>query len=56
MITPAPDPTPVCPFCKSLVVTTTSKAVSDTTYWRCVTCGQIWNPTRLSDRRPRYPR
>lgn len=36
-----------CPFCKSVDVTTTSKAVTVSTYWRCTTCGQIWNAGRL---------
>ena len=46
-----PDDTPVaskaCPFCKSLNVTTTSKAVTLATYRRCTACGQIWNVSRL---------
>ena len=37
-----------CPFCKSAEVTTTSKDVNASTYWRCTTCGQIWNAGRLS--------
>jgi transposase-like protein len=36
-----------CPFCKSVDVTTTSKAVTVSTYWRCIACGQIWNVDRL---------
>jgi hypothetical protein len=36
-----------CPFCKSVEVTTTSKAVTVSTYWRCGACGQIWNVGRL---------
>ncbi len=36
-----------CPFCKSLDVKTTSKAVNLSTYWRCAACGQIWNVDRL---------
>ena len=39
-----------CPFCKSEKVVTTSKALTVATYWRCETCGQIWNPSRLDDR------
>ena len=50
---PAVGPTlPSCPFCRSLRVTTTSKLVSDATYWRCHGCGQIWNPSRLLVARP----
>jgi len=36
-----------CPFCKSPDVTTTSKQVNVSTYWRCSACGEIWNPGRL---------
>lgn len=48
-ITDAPTPTsPVCPFCRSGHVTTTSKSSgAKDVYWRCHTCGQIWNPSRL---------
>ena len=43
-----------CPFCNSVDVTTTSKAVNVSTYWRCTACGQIWNVGRLryGQRRP----
>lgn len=36
-----------CPFCNSADITTTSKAVGASTYWRCTACGQIWNAGRL---------
>ena len=36
-----------CPFCTSVDVSTTSKAVNVSTYWRCIACGQIWNADRL---------
>jgi transposase-like protein len=35
-----------CPFCRSNQVSTTSKTVSSSTYWRCQACGEIWNPSR----------
>ena len=43
-----------CPFCNSVDVKTTSKEVNAATYWRCASCGQIWNASRLShgSRRP----
>jgi ribosomal protein L37AE/L43A len=41
-----------CPFCQSGNVSTTSKAVTAATYWRCHACGQIWNGTRLDVARP----
>ena len=54
------DPTvapKACPFCKSLKVTTTSKAVNLSTYWRRTSCGQIWNASRLPHGgRPPYGR
>jgi ribosomal protein L37AE/L43A len=56
MTTEAESPPPVCPFCQSLVVSTTSKSITETTYWRCGTCGQIWNPSRLVAQRPRVNR
>jgi transposase-like protein len=40
-----------CPFCNSGKVTTTSKAVTASTYWRCTACGQVWNAGRLQGAR-----
>ena len=53
------DPTvapKACPFCKSLNVTTNSKAVDLSTYWRCTACSQIWNASRLQRGRTIYGR
>jgi len=36
-----------CPWCGSTQVTTNSKLVDESTYFRCLTCSEIWNPTRL---------
>jgi transposase-like protein len=36
-----------CPFCNSVDIKTTSKEVNVATYWRCASCGQIWNADRL---------
>lgn len=41
-----------CPFCGSARVTTATKAITDSTYWRCLACGEIWNPSRARARRP----
>jgi len=38
---------PLCPFCRSAQVSTSSKSVTERTYWRCSGCGEIWNQTRL---------
>jgi transcription elongation factor Elf1 len=35
-----------CPFCGSSNVTTASEKVDQSTYWRCVPCGQMWNIER----------
>jgi len=44
-----------CPFCRSKDLKTTSKVINESTYWRCVTCGEIWNPGRLQPpASPRY--
>jgi transposase-like protein len=37
---------PACPFCRSDRIATTTKNVDDA-YWRCESCGQVWNPSRL---------
>jgi transposase-like protein len=36
-----------CPFCRSSDLTTSSKEINVSTYWRCTACGQIWNAGRL---------
>jgi hypothetical protein len=36
-----------CPFCRALDPKTTSKTLDESTYWRCLACGEIWNPGRL---------
>ena len=36
-----------CPFCNSVDVKTTSRNVTAASYWRCASCGQIWNASRL---------
>jgi ribosomal protein L37AE/L43A len=36
-----------CPFCQSNAVSATGQKVTESTYWRCEMCGQLWNPGRL---------
>jgi ribosomal protein L37AE/L43A len=36
-----------CPFCQSKAVGTLDKAITISTYWRCQSCGEMWNPQRL---------
>jgi len=42
-----------CPFCESTDVATTSRLVTEATYWRCQKCGEIWNAGRLQTGRYR---
>ena len=49
---PAPTEQPVqrpeaCPFCQSKAVGTLAKVITASTYWRCQSCGEMWNPERL---------
>jgi hypothetical protein len=40
----APEPArpAKCPQCSGRDLTTTSKVIDRSTYWRCLTCGEIW--------------
>jgi transposase-like protein len=35
-----------CPACQSSDVRTTCKATDEAPYWRCLSCGEIWNVAR----------
>ena len=35
-----------CPACQSSSVTTTAKKPDANSYWRCETCGEVWNVAR----------
>ena len=41
-----PAPTE-CPFCRSRALATAAGKARASNYWRCETCGQLWNPERL---------
>jgi ribosomal protein L37AE/L43A len=43
-----------CPFCQSKTLSTVSKVINESTYWRCASCGEIWNPGRLRPPAPRF--
>ena len=40
------DAPKACPVCRSESILTTSKTVNVATYWRCTSCGEIWNVGR----------
>jgi len=47
---PLPAPT-ACPFCGSTKIATASEKTNDVSaYWRCETCGEMWNVGRLRGR------
>jgi transposase-like protein len=35
-----------CPHCGGRQLTTTSKNVDRSSYWRCLSCGEVWNMSR----------
>ena len=35
-----------CPACSGRDVTTTSKVTDPAPYWRCLSCGEVWNSAR----------
>ena len=35
-----------CPFCRSTSIVTTAKSPDADSYYRCTTCGEIWNAAR----------
>jgi predicted Zn finger-like uncharacterized protein len=40
--------TPVsCPSCASSSIVTTAKSPDANSYWRCKSCGEIWNGARF---------
>jgi transposase-like protein len=57
-INPDPEPVPAptaCPFCRSSnIATPREKAHDPSAYWRCQTCGDMWNAGRLRTRQNRY--
>jgi uncharacterized Zn finger protein len=45
-IEPEPNQPAKCPHCGGREMTTTSKVIDTNTYWRCLTCGEVWNLDR----------
>ena len=45
-----------CPFCRSSSIVTKTKSPDADTYWRCLTCGEIWNGSRSVTRTQAVPR
>jgi predicted Zn finger-like uncharacterized protein len=41
-----------CPACQSSSIVTTEKKPDASSYWRCESCGEVWNDSRLEATRP----
>ena len=39
-------PPTVCPACESTKIATTARNPDQNTYWRCGSCGEVWNASR----------
>jgi predicted Zn finger-like uncharacterized protein len=44
----------LCPACTSATIVTTGKTADADSYWRCMRCGEVWNPSRRQRGRPTY--
>ena len=44
---PIPRTVPAsCPSCRSSSIVTTAKIPDAGSYWRCTSCGEVWNDSR----------
>jgi len=42
----------ICPACQSSSIVTKAKRANADSYWRCTSCGEIWNASRTVAKRP----
>jgi ribosomal protein L37AE/L43A len=45
---------PACPKCGSRDTSSAAKRPTDNSYWRCLKCGDVWNPSQLMSRVGRW--
>lgn len=45
-----------CPTCRRTSIVTTAKVPDAQTYWRCTTCGAVWNSSRVQTQPPQPSR
>lgn len=45
----------VCPGCGSAAISTAAKRPDAQSYWRCASCGEVWNAARRDGHRPKAP-
>jgi hypothetical protein len=43
----------VCPYCDAKQTGDDAKSTNETTYRRCETCGEVWNPKRPGSQQPK---
>lgn len=43
------DRPPACPKCRSLDTSSAAKRPTPNSYWRCMKCGDVFNPALLTD-------
>lgn len=42
-----------CPTCQSQAIVTAAKTPDASTYWRCTSCGDVWNDSRCHEQQAR---
>jgi transposase-like protein len=42
------DTAPPCPKCRSTETSSAAKRPTSQSYWRCMDCGEVWNPSLLT--------
>ena len=42
----------ICPACQSSSIVTKAKKPDADSYWRCTSCGEVWNASRTVPVRP----
>ena len=42
------DAPPACPKCRSIDTSSAAKRPTSQSYWRCLDCGEVWNPSLLT--------
>ena len=53
--TPAVTLPVACPVCQSRSISTTARKPDESAYWRCDSCGEIWNAGRRETAGRRRP-
>jgi transposase-like protein len=48
------DAPPACPKCRSTDTSSAAKRPTSQSYWRCMDCGEVWNPSLLSSSTQRW--